>query len=445
MEPLDPRKRGDPSKDRASTHKMTSTNKSSKNPTTNTPPPSTSLPVAMGDKTSKESQMKFDNRDRRPAELQSEASGLDNDTSVVQKPRILSQRTKVDENVTSSQTKQTTLPTEVNSGNDRVSLDKTNTPLVPSAQPSTSKLVTQNTAIAATTSSTRNQADSQSNAQTKTTPDAERNKEATASTTVTANSSIKGASTKSAAMTAATETVSNKTQATKNPQKTAAPTTPKPKSPASSSKQASSVQQAQMDEQAAIEEGIRQARAPLTDMYGSFIANTDTTLEDARRRLRTAIEQTRQLRSSFTERVYGKYRVCLRPPQTTEQILTEILSDPEYVSTQLKQEIKSLKEEKDVEKKEASKLNAEMVAATNNGEGNPLAAMNAENAEQLMFISAGLSLIVLPEQDVTDIDMSSYADRAPINPETGQRVRSISAAAAAAGEEKRSEVRKMNV
>jgi hypothetical protein len=63
--------------------------------------------------------------------------------------------------------------------------------------------------------------------------------------------------------------------------------------------------------------------------------------------------------------------------------------------------------------------------------------MNAENAEQLMFISAGLSLIILPEQDVSgmiDIDMSAYTDRAPINPETGTRVRSISAAAAAAGE-----------
>ena len=56
--------------------------------------------------------------------------------------------------------------------------------------------------------------------------------------------------------------------------------------------------------------------------------------------------------------------------------------------------------------------------------------MNAENAEQLMFISAGLSLIILPEQDVSGINMSAYSDRAPINPETGQRVRSISAAAA---------------
>ena len=64
-----------------------------------------------------------------------------------------------------------------------------------------------------------------------------------------------------------------------------------------------------------------------------------------------------------------------------------------------------------------------------------VAAMNADNAEQLMYISAGLSLVILPEHDVTGVvDMSAYTDRAPTNPETGQRVRSISAAAAAAGE-----------
>lgn len=65
---------------------------------------------------------------------------------------------------------------------------------------------------------------------------------------------------------------------------------------------------------------------------------------------------------------------------------------------------------------------------------NPLAAVNAENADQLMYVSAGLSLIVLPEQDTAGIDMSPYTDRAPTNPATGQRVKSISAAAAAAGE-----------
>jgi hypothetical protein len=84
--------------------------------------------------------------------------------------------------------------------------------------------------------------------------------------------------------------------------------------------------------------------------------------------LRTAIEQSRQLRSSFTERVYGKYRVCLLPPPSTEQILTRILTDPSTASSQLLAEIKDLKEEKDIEKKEAQKLNAEMMAATTSGE-----------------------------------------------------------------------------
>lgn len=271
-----------------------------------------------------------------------------------------------------------------NSGNDRVTVDKSHAPLVPSS----------NQGIAA------------------------QKAVESSSVTTTSNTSVTqvGISTISA-----TPTNSNSEPKTPGSLKApASPSNPAPPSP--------------IDEQAVIEEAIRKSRAPLADKYGPYIVNSDTTLEEARSRLRTAIEQTRQLRSAFTERVYGKYRVCLRPPPSTEEMLTEILSDPEYTSREYFAEIKSLKEEKDIEKKESQKLNAEMMAATSNGEGNPLAAMNAENAEQLMFIGAGLSLIILPEQDVSDINMSGYKDRAPINPETGQRVRAISQAAAAAGE-----------
>lgn len=192
--------------------------------------------------------------------------------------------------------------------------------------------------------------------------------------------------------------------------------------------------------------------------------------------------------------------MCLIPPESTIEILTRILSDPIKAKASLQAEITHLKEEKDLEKKEAQKLNAELLAATatqqqqaasgsqtpaapptkespapttsavavqgvsssqpastsskitpaasatatssvnNDGSTNcnptvtsPLEAMNAENAEQLMYISAGLSLIILPEHDATGIDMSLYKDRSPTQP-SGQRVRSISAAAAAAGE-----------
>ena len=193
-----------------------------------------------------------------------------------------------------------------------------------------------------------------------------------------------------------------------------------------------------MDEEAIIEEAIRQTRAPLADPYSPYIIPSDKSLLEARSRLKKAIEQTRQLRSAFTERVYGKYRVCLQPPPLPEQIFKRIMADPAGRSKKLKEEIKQCKVEKEIEKKEAQKLNAELNAMSN-AEGEDasaaaVAAMNAETAEQLLFVSAGLSLIILPEHDTSKIDLSCYPDRAPLNPETGQRVRSISAAAAAAGE-----------
>ena len=193
-----------------------------------------------------------------------------------------------------------------------------------------------------------------------------------------------------------------------------------------------------LDEEAIIEEAIRKARAPLADPYSPYIIPSDKSLTEARCRLKTAIEQTRKLRSAFTERVYGKYRVCLQPPPSSEQIFERIMADPTGTSKRLNDAIKQCKSEKEAEKKEAQKLNAEL-NAMNNAEGEDasaaaVAAMNAETAEQLLFVSAGLSLIILPEHDTSKFDLSCYPDRAPLNPETGQRVRSISAAAAAAGE-----------
>ena len=188
-----------------------------------------------------------------------------------------------------------------------------------------------------------------------------------------------------------------------------------------------------VDEASVLEEATRKLRSPLVDAYSPYIISSDTSLKDARQRLRTALDQTRKLRAAFTERVYGKYRVCLKPPPPTDAILNRIASDPKRISSELQEEIRRVKEEKEIEKSEAQKLNSELSKAVDNA--TPLPSLNADNADQLMFISAGLSLVILPEDDVTGhIDMSGYPERAPTNPQTGQRIRGISAAAASAGE-----------
>ena len=185
------------------------------------------------------------------------------------------------------------------------------------------------------------------------------------------------------------------------------------------------------DEQNLLDEKLNQLRRPLTDKYGSYISATDTSLHDARLRLHTAMEQTRRLRQAFTDRVYKKYRVCLEPIPTTQENLTRVLSSPQECLVTLEQEIHQLSEEKAAEKREAASLNTEMTQAPEREKVERIA--NAENAEQLMYISAGLSLIVLPEDETADVS-KWYTDRAPIHPTTGQRVKGISAAAATAGE-----------
>jgi len=253
-------------------------------------------------------------------------------------------------------------------------------------------------------------------------------KSANATTTSTTSAHPSTATAKSPSSAAASAAKSN----------TAVTPIPMPSSSAIAAAAAAAQQPPVLDEATLIDEAIRYAREPLAEKYSPYIIPSDKTLMEARSRLKRAIEQTRQLRAAFSERVYGKYRVCLRPPPTMDQIMARIQSNPAATHQQLLDEIQQLKAEKEIEKKEAQKLNAEMTAANEqsaDGKAATAAAVNAETAEQLMFISAGLSLIILPEQDVAGtIDMSGYPDRAPINPETGQRVRSISVAAAAAGE-----------
>ena len=150
-----------------------------------------------------------------------------------------------------------------------------------------------------------------------------------------------------------------------------------------------------MDEASILEEATQKLCAPLVDVY--------------------ALPSHRYLLEGCTRAVVDS------------AILKGIAAEPRKICTKLEEEIKNVKEEKDLEKKEAQKLNAELTAASNEG-GIP-ASVNADNAEQLMYVSAGLSLVILPEKDASGFDITSYPHRAPVNPETGQRVQSISAAA----------------
>mmetsp|Transcript_7401 Transcript_7401/g.11620 ORF Transcript_7401/g.11620 Transcript_7401/m.11620 type:complete len:1964 (+) Transcript_7401:138-6029(+) len=184
-------------------------------------------------------------------------------------------------------------------------------------------------------------------------------------------------------------------------------------------------------------EEVNEARLPLVSRYGSFIHPTDTSLAEARRRLRIAIDQTRRLRIAFTERVYDKYRVILYPPPSSvDKIVEKITADPAKMNSKLQEKLQELKEEKDLEKKEAQRLTAAGVFDTSNSDGKPVSPSSIETAEQLAYIGAGLSLVILPDQDIQDheIDLGRFKHRGPTNPETGQRVSGISQAAATAAE-----------
>lgn len=188
----------------------------------------------------------------------------------------------------------------------------------------------------------------------------------------------------------------------------------------------------QTAQQVAEEEAIAALRAPLVNLYGSYLCHsTDTSLEDARKRLRNAITQTRRLRQTFTERVYGKYRVCLRPPPTADEIIAKIKADPVNQLRQLKEEIANVREEKEIEKKEAAKLNNEM-SQSSSADRVPVLS-NIDNAEQLMFLTAGLNLVILPE-DQSEEQLRAYTEAYNQSCTTGRSRSSISQAAATAGE-----------
>lgn len=184
------------------------------------------------------------------------------------------------------------------------------------------------------------------------------------------------------------------------------------------------------DPQEALMAELRRQRFSLTDLYHPYICPSDTSVQDARRRLETALEQTRRLRKLFTERVYGKYRVCLVPPPTLGQILDPIRQDPVAAHARLIEDMEQIRLEKEVEKREALQLNTDISRTKAS-----TAQLGIDHAEQLMYMSAGLNLVILPEDEKVDPEMlKEYVDgRGPLLP-SGQRNRAISLAAATSGD-----------
>ena len=178
------------------------------------------------------------------------------------------------------------------------------------------------------------------------------------------------------------------------------------------------------------ESAIDRAREPLTKLYGKYLCpTTDTSLADARKRLKRAIEQTRILRQSFTERVYSKYRICLHPPKPTEQIISEIEKDPTKLFRELSEQTEVIREEKELERQEAARLNADLSSAER------LLPHNVDNAELLMYLTSGLNLVILPEDEGVEKELrqGQFTERGPMD-EAGQRARNISQASAIAAE-----------
>jgi len=193
---------------------------------------------------------------------------------------------------------------------------------------------------------------------------------------------------------------------------------------------------------------IRRApRSQLEEMYSPYILSGELSLDDAKSRLKTAIEQTRTLRYAFTERLYDKYKVVLRAvPKSSDPVLAAIDSNPSAAYQQIQQQMSVIQNEKDLEKKIANQINAELAAAKNIDETALILGglTGVENAEQLSWFGAGLNLVILPEDDIGDAELLARGikERAPIDPETGGKHRDLSAAAAVAASAMLDRVRK---
>jgi len=179
-------------------------------------------------------------------------------------------------------------------------------------------------------------------------------------------------------------------------------------------------------------------KSELALMYAPYILPGEKSLDDARSRLKTAIEQTRLLREAFTDHLYEKFRIALKPvPKSSDPLFQEIRSNPKVVHQRLKQHISMLQNEKELEKRISHQINIEFAAANNSSDttayigGLP----GVDNAEQLSWFGSGLSLVILPEDDVNEAELAARGikERSPIDPETGGKLKDVSTAAAVAG------------
>lgn len=180
-----------------------------------------------------------------------------------------------------------------------------------------------------------------------------------------------------------------------------------------------------------------QKRTQLMETYSPYIVPNDESVGAARARLRKAIDQTRQLREAFTDRVYNKYRIVLRPvSKNVDDIVDNIMVDPVASKLRLENESKTLKEEKEIEKREALQKAASIAAAnagaSESGEAIDITVTNPDDH----YFGAGLNIVILPEEDIDENDpiLRQYEHRGPTDPDTGQRLGGISSAAAAAAE-----------
>lgn len=213
----------------------------------------------------------------------------------------------------------------------------------------------------------------------------------------------------------------------------------------------------------------------LSKMYHPYIQPTDTNLEDARKRLQIALDQTRALRLAFTNRVYEKYKVILKLQSLgleTNDIVALIKKDPKRYFNALLKDVEMIHNEKELEKKEAQRVNAALGGGTkiksavdghDENKDSTVSSLNptsedatstrdkaftvtssilelydgVENTEQLSWFHAGLSLVILPEENVDELseqfERRQITYRSPFDLESGCRAKDISSAAAVAG------------
>jgi len=164
--------------------------------------------------------------------------------------------------------------------------------------------------------------------------------------------------------------------------------------------------------------------------------------------------------------VYDRYKINLLPvPDAVDDIVSAIRSDPEGTAQRLTGEGRAVREEKDMEKREAAKLNAVAAeaAAAGGGRGRPRSVSvpvapsdgpsvvgsnlveASETADLLSWFGAGLNTVILPEAKVDEALVANYEVRGPTDLVTGQKVEGVTQSCAAAAEALLDRVRRATV